>query len=73
MSKQSGRNLSLSPFRSLVVDLMHFCQKVPGQTVERPMKLGRQQAPQFHGAFHRLAGHLLTKVHEVHDQAAEWG
>ena len=40
MSKQSGRNLPLSPFRRLVVDLMHFCQKVPGATVERPMNLG---------------------------------
>jgi hypothetical protein len=41
MSKQSGRNLPISPFRALVADLMHFCQKVPGATVERPMSLGR--------------------------------
>ena len=41
MSKQTGRNLSITPFRSLVVDLVHFCQKVPGATVERPMNLGR--------------------------------
>jgi hypothetical protein len=39
MSQQSGRNLALTPFRQLVVDLMHFCQKVPGATVERSMNL----------------------------------
>jgi hypothetical protein len=39
MSKQAGRNLPLSPPRKLVVDLMHFCGKVPGATVERPLRL----------------------------------
>jgi hypothetical protein len=41
MSKRSGKNIPISRFRSLVVDLMHFCQKVPGATVDRPMSLGR--------------------------------
>ncbi len=40
MSRESGRNLSLSPFRQLVVDLVHYCQKVPGATVDRTMNLG---------------------------------
>ncbi len=35
MGKTSGRNLTLSPLRCLVVDLLHFCAKVPGGTVER--------------------------------------
>jgi hypothetical protein len=39
MSKQAGRKLPLSPHRKLVVDLQHFCRKVPGGTVERPLSL----------------------------------
>jgi hypothetical protein len=39
MSKQAGRNLPLSPLRRLVVDHQHFCGKVPGATVERPLSL----------------------------------
>jgi len=39
MSRQTGRNLALSPFRKLVIELSHHCQKVPGGTVERPMNL----------------------------------
>src|SRR5262245_41738496 len=39
MSNLRGRNLALSPFRKLVVELMHHCQKVPAVTVERPMNL----------------------------------
>jgi hypothetical protein len=39
MSKQTGRNLPLSPHRKLVTDLQHFCGKVPGATVERPLSL----------------------------------
>lgn len=41
MSRQSGRNLALSPCRQLVVDLVHFSHQVPGATVERPLSLGR--------------------------------
>ena len=44
MSKQAGRNLPLSPPRKLVVDLMHFCGKVPGATVERPLSLAALRA-----------------------------
>jgi hypothetical protein len=39
MSRQTGRNLALSPFRKLVIELSYHCQKVPGGTVERPMDL----------------------------------
>lgn len=41
MSKRTGKNLSLSPFRKLVIEITHFCQKVPGGTVERPMNLSK--------------------------------
>src|SRR5579862_3462 len=41
MSKQVGKNLPISRFRKLVVDLMRQCQKVPGATVERTMDLTR--------------------------------
>ena len=44
MSKQTGRNLPLSPHRKLVVDLQHFCRKVPGGTVERPLSLAALRA-----------------------------
>jgi len=39
MSRRSGKYRRVSPFRQLVADLMHFCQKVPGATVERSMRL----------------------------------
>ena len=39
MSRQAGRNLAVSPFRKLVIELSHHCQKVPGATVERSMNL----------------------------------
>ena len=39
MSKQTGRNLPLSPLRKLVGDHQHFCGKVPGATVERSLSL----------------------------------
>ena len=39
MSKSKGRHVPLTPLRQLVVDLLHFCDKVPGGTVERPMNL----------------------------------
>lgn len=39
MSKQTGRNVALSPFRKIVVELMHHCKKVPSVTMERPMNL----------------------------------
>jgi hypothetical protein len=44
MSKQTGRNLPLSPHRKLVGDLQHFCGKVPGATVERPLNLAALRA-----------------------------
>jgi hypothetical protein len=39
MSKQTGRNVPLSPLRKLVGDHQHFCTKVPFATVERPLSL----------------------------------
>jgi hypothetical protein len=41
MSNQTGKNFPVSRFRGLVVDLMYFCQKVPGATIDRPMNLSR--------------------------------
>jgi len=38
--KPTGRWLALSPFRRLVVDLMHFSQQVPAVAIERRMDLG---------------------------------
>lgn len=39
MSKAVGRSLRISPYRQLVIDLMHFSQQVPAVTVERRMDL----------------------------------
>lgn len=44
MSKRTGRNLPLSPLRKLVGDLQHYCAKVPGATVERPLSLAALRA-----------------------------
>jgi hypothetical protein len=44
MSKRTGRNLRLSPLRKLVGDHQHFCAKVPGATVERPLSLAALRA-----------------------------
>lgn len=44
MSRQAGRNLALSPFRKLVIELSYHCQKVPGATVERHMNLSALMA-----------------------------
>ena len=41
MSNQTGRNLPISPFRNLVIELTHFCQQVPGATIERHMDLSK--------------------------------
>jgi hypothetical protein len=37
--KNPGRSLRISPFRRLVIDLMHFSRKVPSVTVDRRMNL----------------------------------
>jgi hypothetical protein len=39
MTKAQGHIVSLSPFRKLVVDLMHFSQQVPAVTADRQMDL----------------------------------
>jgi hypothetical protein len=39
MSKACGRSFSVSPFRRLVTDLMHFSMQVPSVTIERRMDL----------------------------------
>jgi hypothetical protein len=41
MSQPAGRYISVSRFRRLIVDLMHFSAKVPGVTLERRMDLAR--------------------------------
>ncbi len=51
MPKNTGRYLSLSPFRQVVLDLMYFTAKVPVATVERKMHLGAlKTARQLHPA-----------------------
>ncbi|MSR31126.1 MAG: hypothetical protein EXR99_06410 [Gemmataceae bacterium] len=44
MSKPVGRNLPISPFRGIVIDLMHFSQKVPVAVAERKFSLGALKA-----------------------------
>lgn len=39
MAKERGTSYPLSPFRRLVVDLMHFSQHVPSVSIERRMQL----------------------------------
>jgi len=39
MAKPSGRSLPLTPFRQVVVDLMHFSSKVPAVAMERRINL----------------------------------
>src|SRR5260370_13544989 len=41
MPRPAGRNIAISPFRRLVIDLMHFSQKVPSVTVDRRMNLAK--------------------------------
>src|SRR5439155_16401589 len=41
MSRSTGKYTSISCFRRLVTDLMHFSMKVPSVTVERRMELAR--------------------------------
>lgn len=40
MGKAVGRSYSLSPFRRMVVELMHCCSKVPGCSADRRLHLG---------------------------------
>ena len=40
MNKPRGKSIAISPFRGLVIDLMHFSQKVPTVTIDRRMQLG---------------------------------
>jgi hypothetical protein len=40
MAGEVGRSLRISPYRRLVVDLMHFGQQVPAVVIERRMSLG---------------------------------
>jgi hypothetical protein len=39
MTKLRGKSIAISPFRKLVIDLMHFSKKVPIVTVDRRMDL----------------------------------
>jgi hypothetical protein len=39
MTKQRGKNIAISPFRKLVIDLMHFSKQVPIVTIDRRMDL----------------------------------
>ncbi len=44
MAKARGKSVALSPFRRLIVDLMHFSQKVPAVAIDRRMHLGELTA-----------------------------
>lgn len=37
--KPRGKSIAISPFRTMVMDLMHFSQQVPAVTIERRMNL----------------------------------
>ena len=39
MNKPSGQSIAISPFRKLVIDLLHFSQKVPAVAIDRCMNL----------------------------------
>lgn len=39
MSKLQGKSIAISPFRRLVIDLMHFSMQVPSVTIDRRMNL----------------------------------
>jgi len=39
MTKPTGKSIAISPFRSLVLDLMHFSKQIPAATIERRMNL----------------------------------
>jgi hypothetical protein len=70
MAKVWGRSLPLSPFRRLVVDLMHFSQQVPAVSIERRMNLSALAEVRHHCTprpswtvlFAKAIG-LVAKVH----------
>ena len=74
MSRQTGRNIALSPFRKLVIELSHQCQKVPGATVERTMNLSpliaaRQACtprPTWTGVFLKAMGIVAAEQPALH-------
>ena len=39
MAKSVGKSIAISPFRALVIDMMHFSMKVPTVTLDRQMNL----------------------------------
>jgi pyruvate/2-oxoglutarate dehydrogenase complex dihydrolipoamide acyltransferase (E2) component len=41
MSKLRGRSIAISPYRSVVTDLMHFSRQIPAVTAERRLDLHR--------------------------------
>jgi hypothetical protein len=72
MAKRRGRRLPLSPFRQVVVDLMHFSEKVPSVAIQRRINLSaviaarRQLEPRpgWAGMFARAFG-LLGRDYPV--------
>src|SRR5262249_47252514 len=39
MSRPRGKTIAISPFRSMVMDLLHFSQQVPAVSIDRIMNL----------------------------------
>lgn len=72
MGKDAGRSFAVSPFRRLVIDLMHFSQQVPSVCVDRRMCLGElvdarkrcMQKPTWTGMFLKAYG-LVAKQHPL--------
>jgi hypothetical protein len=73
MSKPAGRNLAISPFRRLVIDLMHFSRKVPSVTIDRRMNLAPLVAarlacptrPSWSAMFMKAFGMVAKKYPEL--------
>ena len=64
-TKVVGRSLPLSPFRKLVVDLMHFSQQVPAVVAERRMDLSRLLAARRASASRPSWTVLFTKAYSL--------
>jgi hypothetical protein len=65
MTRPVGRNIAISPFRRLVIDLMHFSQKVPSVTVDRRMKLAKLVAARQACMTRPTWYTLLTKAYAI--------
>jgi hypothetical protein len=65
VTKAVGRSLSLSPFRQLVVDLLHFSKQVPAVTADRRMDLSALIATRRASASRPSWAVLFTKAYSL--------